>query len=401
MSSLGQLINTSINKTKHVSLQHATSFTLCSEGMLSVPRSVMLNGIISYGGSTGFGLNLTNKAFGEYYERNHFFTSVPITSQKTLAQIQPQTHRKKLSLLCNEQDREQTAHHKFSFTTVYNIFNDEPSDYFFNAISLHGIKSDATRLNVTDSCGCASHLTKELALHQSMVEFLERQSLVGSWLSKTYRYLINPLLLKELSPYTCLVEKLLENVNIYIFEIGNHLPGYNVIMFYFADDGRDAVQYSVGSKSAISLPEALNSAFEELYQCYTFLYSAVFKPTNLENKAGAGYHMAFAEYNNQKTKLKIPFFDLTQPAKINTMDDLDALPIFSYQDILLKLKQLTPDIYYYHHYEKALQLHFTKIFSPDFFPHMSLNKPLNFHNLYAKKLKITADNAYLELLPFP
>lgn len=401
MIMLGSLLKTSIMKTKHASLQHATSFNLSSEGMLSVPRSVILNGIVSYGGSTGFGLDLTQKAFGEYYERNHFFTSVAITSEKKLSEIQPEIHQKKLRSLCNGQTSNAIAEHRFAFTKVYNLFNSSPCDYFFNAISLHGVKSDATFLNVTDSCACASHTTKELALYQSLIEFLERQSLIGSWVSKTYRYSINPLVLKELSPYASLVDKLLENGDIYIFENGNHLPGYNIIMFYFAHSAADAVQYSVGSKSAGSLSTALASAFEELYQCYTFLYSAVFKPTNLENKPGAGYHLAFTGYNTQKTKLIIPFLEHIKPFKINTFADINALPTIGFQDMLQTLKGLTPNIYFYYHYEKALGLHFTKIFSPDFFSHMSLNKALNLSNLYAQKLNITQDNAYLEKLPFP
>lgn len=401
MSGLNKLLNTSIIKTKHASLQHATAFNLSSEGMLSVPRSVILNGIVSYGGSTGFGLELTQKAFGEYYERNHFFTSVPITSEKKLADIQPKAHQNKLRTLCNNNSSDVLEEHRFALTKVYNLFDESPCDYFFNAISLHGIKSDATFLHVTDSCACASHITKEQALYQSMIEFLERQSLIGSWVSKTYRYTINPSILKELSPYACLVEKLLENGDIYIFENGNHLPGYNVIMFYFSHSSADAVQYSVGSKSAASLSAALTSAFEELYQCYTFLYSAVFKPTNLENKPGAGYHQAFTAYNTAQTKLIIPFLEQIKAFKINTIADIDALPTFSFAEMLQVLKQLTPNIYFYYYYEKALQLHFTKIFSPDFFSHMSLNKALNLNNLYPQKLNITQDNAYLEKLPFP
>jgi hypothetical protein len=401
MSNLNQLLKTSIIKTKHASLQHPTAFSLSSEGMLSAPRSIILNGVVSYGGSTGFGLELTQKAFGEYYERNHFFTSVPITSKKTLAETQPESHQKKLRSLCNASASSAFTEHQFTFTDVYNLFDETPCDYFFNAISLHGIKADTTFLNVTDSCACASHITKERALYQSMIEFLERQSLIGSWVSKTYRYTINPQLLKELSPYDCLVEKLLENGDIYIFENGNHLPGYSVIMFYFSHCSTDAVQYSVGSKSASSLSAALTSAFEELYQCYTFLYSAVFKPTNLENKPGAGYHLAFTTYNTANTKSIIPFLENIRAFKINTAADLLTLPTYSFQDMLLGLQQLTPNVYFYHYYEKSLQLHFTKIFSPDFFSHMSLNKALNLNNLYAQKLNITPDNAYLEKLPFP
>ena len=401
MSVFSQLLKTSISKTKHASLQHATAINLSSENMLSVPRSVILNGIVSYGGSTGSGLHITQKAFGEYYERNHFFTSVPITSQMKLSEIKPESHQKKLRTLCNNNYSDEFNEHRFTFTNIYNLFDQSPYDYFYNAISLHSIKSDTAFLNVTDSCACASHITKELSLYQSMIEFLERQSLIGSWISKRYRYAVNPLVLKELSPYTCLVDKILDNGELYIFENGNELPGYNVIMFYFAHSSKDAVQYSVGSKSATSLSAALTSAFEELYQCYTFLYSAVFKPTNLEHKPGAGYHMAFIDYNHKKTKLIIPYLNKPEPFKINTIADINVLPVFSFQDMLQSLKALTPNIYFYHFYEKALGLNFTKIVSPDFFAHMSLNKPLNLDNLYAKTLKITQKNAYLEKLPFP
>ena len=398
---MSELLNTSITKTKHASLQHPTAINLSSENMLCAPRSLILNGIVSYGGSTGFGLELTQKAFGEYYERNHFFSSVPISSKQRLSQIQPQAHQQNLRTLCNSQITEGLEQHPFTFSTVYNLFDHSPYDYFFNAISLHSITTDAPFLYVTDSCACASHISKEKALYQSMIEFLERQSLIGSWISKRYNYMINPLVLKDLSPYTSLVEKILDHGELYIFEMGNDLPGYNIIMFYFAHSAKDAVQYCVGSKTSISLADALSSAFEELYQCYTFLYSAVFKPTNLEHKAGAGYHMAFSNYNTPKTKLIIPFIETPQPFKINTIEDVHTSPIFNFEQILDSLKSLSTHIFYYHYYEKALQLHFTKIISPDFFAHMSLNKALNLNNVYAKHLNITQENAYLEKLPFP
>ena len=401
MSNLGHLLNTSIAKTKHASLHHATAINLSSENMLCTPRSLIINGIVSYGGSTGFGLELTQKAFGEYYERNHFFNAIPISAIQLLHQIEPKAHQQRLRTLCDETSAEGLAQHPFAFTTVYNLFDNTPTDYFFNAISLHSRSSDTPFLYVTDSCACASHVSKEKALYQSMIEFLERQSLIGSWIARRYAYAINPLVLKDLSPYSCLVDKILENGELHIFDLGNDLPGYNIIMFYFAHSTKDAVQYSVGSKTSTSLAEALCSAFEELYQCYTFLYSAVFKPTNLEHKAGAGYHMAFSSYNTPNTRLIIPFLENPQPFKINTIEEVQAQPEFSLQQFLESLGSLTPNIYYYHYYEEALRLHFTKILSPDFFAHMSLNKPLNLNNVYAKHLNITQEKAYLEKLPFP
>lgn len=386
----------------HASPYHATKFKLCGESLLSVPRSVVLDGIVSYGGSTGMGLDLPRKAYGEFFERNHLFTAVPIHTQKTLAQVEPSDFREKLLTLCqyDPSQLKKMMDHPFSFTTVHHLLDGSTRDYFYNAICLNGVKADAPYLSFSDSCGCAAHPNKDSALHHSLMEFLERQALLGSWLSQRYKYMINPIVLKEITPYYHLTEKLLTNGELYIFENGNELPGYTVMMFYFSASKKDKVQYSVGSSSGLSLMDALTSALEELYQCYTFLYNME-SSGGLENKAGSGYHVSFQKCNRLDTRATIPFFQQLTPFKINTADELRALKIFTQQEILAQLSAFSTDIFYYHHYEQALNLHFTKIMSPDFFAHMSLHKPLNLANPYAKKLGITRENAYWEKIPFP
>lgn len=386
----------------HASTQHALKFKLCSESLLSVPRSAVIDGIISYGGSTGIGLNLPLKAYSEFFERNHLFTGIPIHTQKRLAEIQPGSYQEKLLNLCkvDESNKRECQDHVFSFTTVYNLFDNQPQDYFYNAICLNGSKADALYFNFSDSCACAAHVTQQNALYCSLMEFIERQALLGSWLSKTCQYAINPAILKEVTPYENLVDKLLENGELYIFNNGNHLPGFTVIMFYFSHSEKDIVQYSIGSSSGLTLPEALTSALEELYQCYTFLYNTE-SSSGLENKAGSGYHLSFQQCNHQGNKEIIPFIQQSLPYTIQTASDVYALKKYTYEEVLSELSNISRDIFYYHHHEKALNLHFTKIMSPDFFAHMSLNKTLNFNNTYAKKLKITPENAYLHKIPFP
>lgn len=392
--------NTSITKVKHVSLQHPSSFRLCGDGILCAPRSVILDGIVSYGGSTGSGLHLIQKAFGEYYERNHFFTSVPITSQKKLSQIRPKSHQTQLKSLCRLQDNLLNDHF-FSLTTVQNIFTEQPFNYFYNAISLKSIKEDSKWLFVTDSCGCASHITKEAALLSSVTEFIERQALIGSWLSKRYRYSINPDVLDSLTPYSTLYQKMSESGEFYLYELGHHLGGYTVVMFYFSKSKKDVVQYATGCKTSTSLAMAVSGAFEELYQCYTFLYSTAFKTTNLGDKAGSGYHQEFISYNNQNTRSLIPFLDKRTEFDIQTVEEVYAFSKTNYEGLLASLKEISSELFYYHFYEKSLKLHFVKIFSPDFFSHMSLNQDLNINNVFAKKMGITKENAYLHRLPFP
>lgn len=397
----GNLINLRFVKSKHLSLQHPTSFKYFDNNHLAAPRSLVIDGAISYGGSSGYGATLSAKAYGEYWERNHFQTSVYISSQKKISEITPLDHQKKLLNLCHFSNSEQSVEHSFSFTTVYNLFNNRPYDYFYNAISLHTLKRDAVFLNITDSIGCASHPIKVQALKNSLIEFLERQSLVGSWLSQTYRYSINPKILTQITPYSTLCETLMENGDLYIFEIGNLLPAYNIIIFYFAHSSDDVVQYAVGSKSGFSLTEAINSAFDELYQTFSMLYQTNSSSQQFENRAGSNYHASFPKFNTKKTKEIIPYFNNLRPNKINTVAELKAQPSYSLEEVLLALQKISNDIFYYHYYDKSLGLHFTKILSFDFFAHMSLTQHLNLEGNYAKKLNINQENANFTPLPFP
>ncbi|QRN04050.1 hypothetical protein GH742_09285 [Legionella sp. MW5194] len=385
----------------HASIHHATKFKLCMDSNLSTPRSAVIDGIISYGGSTGIGLNLPRKAYGEFYERNHLFTKVPVDSKKKLADVKPLPWQEKLLSLCQDgRDAEACLAHEFAFTRVYNLFDNTPADYFHNAISLNGRKEDAPYLYFSDSCACASHPVREKALYNSLMEFIERQALLGSWLSQRCHYAIDPQLLKELTPYRELTERLLDNGNLCIFANGNHLPGHTVILFYFAHSPNDMVQYSIGSSSGLTLREALTSSLEELYQCYTFLYNMECSE-GLANKAGAGYHLQFQQCNHAGIKETIPFFKTAIPCKVATLDDVHALKEYRYEEVLSALSALSTDIFYYHAFDDALGLHFTKIMSPDFFAHMSLNNGLNVDNPYARALNITPENAYLVKIPFP
>lgn len=385
----------------HSSIHHALKFKLCGENLLSTPRSVVIDGIVSYGGSTGTGVNLPVKAFSEFYERNHLFTQVRKHREGRLNSVKPVAFREKLIKLCRKPTQEEADidRHEFSLTQVYHLFNDEPQDYFYNAISLRGNKKDQPYLRFTDSCACAAHPVKQEAIYCSLMEFIERQALLASWASKQVRYEINPELLRSLSVYTTLVDNLLENGNLHIYENGIGLPGYTIIMFYFAKSRDDLVQYSIGSSSGLTLKEALNSALVELYQCYSFLYNAECSD-GLEDKAGAGYHLKFQQCNHPEIREVIPFLEQQAPKMINTLEELKQYPAVTMKEVLSELKSFSEDFYYYHHYDPGLKLHYTKILNPDYFPHMSLQH-VSFDHAFAKSLGLNKENAYLEAIPFP
>jgi ribosomal protein S12 methylthiotransferase accessory factor YcaO len=393
-----------ICNTYHASMRYPTRIKLFANNALSTPRTIGVDGVMSYGGGTGKGLDLPRKAFGEYFERNHFFTSIPVTSIHTLAEVKSDKLRAKLANCLNQikfSDQD-PLDHEFSFTHVKNLITGHDAEYFYNAVSLNGAKSDGYFYNFNDSCSCAVHITKEKALENSLLEFLERQALVGSWVSSTYSYAINSNILREISPYTELVENFLKNGEIYIFENGVNLPGYSTIMFYFARSKDDMVQYSVGSSAGMSLAEALNSSFEELWQCYLFQYNAE-NSKGLEDRSGSGYHLSFQKCNHAGIRDIIPFLSKDSDIcyEIDTIDDIKQKPIYSFDQVVSELADISSDIFYYHHYEAALGLHYSKIVSPDFFAHMALEQRLNLINNYSQSLNITKENAYVEKIPFP
>ena len=389
-------------QASHASTHHAVKFKLCSENFLSVPRSAVIDGIISYGGSTGVGLNLAAKAYSEFHERNHLFTGISIDDEQPLSAIKPKRYREKLLSLCeyNRESEQTCLGHSFSWVKVHNLFDQKPQYYFFNAISLTGTQKDRRFIHFSDSCACAAHPDRDKALESSLMEFIERQALLGSWLSKSTLYSINPEVLKTVTPYEELSGMLLENGELFVFSNGHHLPGHSVIMFYFAHSAKDMVQYSIGASSGLTLSAALTSSLEELYQCYSFLYNTE-SSSGLENKAGAGYHLSFQQCNRRDIRDTIPFFNQHDTFKLNNKDDVLNTRVFSLAEVSNELSHISEDIYYYHHYEKSLDLHFTKIMSPDFFAHMAINKPLNFDNHYAQLLNINKNDAYLEKIPFP
>lgn len=388
----------------HASLSHPTRVKLFIDHMASVPRSVSSDGILNYGGGTGVGWDAPRKAFGEFFERNHFFNAVKISSHKPLKTIEPLPFRQKLAHYC-QQIQHTTAdclQHSFYFTTVSNLFDGTEREFFLNAISLHGQASDSAFITFSDSCACASHSTKQNALTSSLTEFLERQSLLGSWTTKKIRYTINPMLLLKITPYAILVDSLLENGHLFIFENGINLPGYSIIIFYFSKSAKDLVQYSVGSNADLSLKNAIVCALEELWQCYNFQYNTE-SSFSLPDKAGSDYHLHFQQCNNLSVKNLIPFFDKLDSSTfdMNSLEDIEEMPSYSYNRAIIELGNISCDIYCYEQFDPILNIYYSKIVSPDFFMHMSVDKPLNFDNAYAQTLGVNRSNAYKEKIPFP
>jgi len=393
-----------ITNSFHASMCFPTRAKLFANNLLTTPRTIGVDGIMSYGGGTGVGLDLPKKSFGEYFERNHFFLNVPVTSTEKLKNILPLTLQNALAKCMNQikNSKNDPLEHSFHLTKVHNLMNHELADYPFNAISLNGKKPDGGFYNFNDSCSCAAHTSKEAVLRSSLCEFLERQALVGSWTSRQVRFAIEPTVLLHATPYATLAEQLLNHGELYIFENNIGLPGYSTIIFYFAKSENDLVQYSVGSSAGFSLEESLNGSFEELWQCYLFQYNAE-NSKGLADRAGSAYHLSFQACNHPQIRETIPFLSAQYKTemRIKNTADMQKLPQYQFKDIVIELSNITSEIYYYHHFDKCLGFHYAKLVSPEFFIHMSLEQRLNFDNAYAKRIGLVKETANLSKIPFP
>lgn len=390
-------ISSPIIYSNHISNSFPIRAKLFLSDSLCTPKTFGLDGIISYSGATSKGVDVVRKAYGEFFERNHFFLSVPIAKRGLLDQ--------NLLKLCDQMllknaNPASLPEHKFALTKVHNLFNHSEYFYPYNLISLHGDRTDVRYINFNDSCACSSHTSKEKALYNSLMEFIERQALLSSWMMKRVRYRVTNELLLKLIPYKELLNNLLKNGKLYIFETGMNLPCYTITMFYLSNTSRDIVKYSIGSSSDVSLQKALISSFEELWQCYLFQYNS--ENTKLmEEKSGSGYHLKFMECNNLDTYKIIPFIAQGFEPDSGTISEANIhdFEVFTYDRAVEKLAEISKDIYYYHGYDEALKLHFTKIISYDFFTHMSLDQALNLNNKYAQACNIK--DPYLVRIPFP
>ena len=376
---------TTTNHLSHASIRSAKKTMLYLNHQWAVPRSMSIDGMLCYGGGTGVGLNLARKSFGEYYERDHFFNAVPVHQRGLIEQLVNPELWEKYTDFIRQLSAKTFRPQPLDFTQVINFKTQEPELFFYNGISLKSNPLDIALFPYSDSCACAVHNNLQASLASSLLEFIERQAFLGSWLSQQINYQIKPEVLFELTPYTQLISDLLDNGELYIFNNGLAIPGHSVVMFYFAHHKADRVQYSIGASAGFNIQDALISAFEELWQCYAFLYN-ITTTKALEEKAGSSYHMQFLQYNQRSTKEVIPYFNSCRShAALMDIKELRTQPVFSLQSMLAELISQGESLLYYHHHDQKLGLHFTKIVSPDYFAHMALDKPLNINNQYMEE----------------
>jgi hypothetical protein len=359
------------------------------------PAMFNVDGHYAVGNSSGGGPSMIVGGYGEYIERYHFYNEV---QADTISIIDDLSTQKMINTI--KKSSKKLKDHAFNLTKSRRLFSDE-SCYQPTALISLGQDSTIDRefIPFIDSCGQAAHTTKYLCEQSALYEFIERQALVGSWLSGTANFSVTDVSADSFAELGSVVAKLQEHGSLSIFSVGEGLPGYSIIIFYFSNSINDTVRYSVGMASHANSRVALEKAIHELWQSYWYLYLNENNAENLDQRFQ--YLNDLLHFNNHHTRLIIPYFASVK--KTITLDTYLQLPDVNEHHYKHALQSISQHIFIYEGetYFQNKKYDVAKIFSPDFFIHMGVKMPLNFDNCYAQYLGIDPFMHVSHSIPFP
>jgi len=377
-------------------------YTQFRPALTQLPKILNLTSDCVVGNGAGYNQDAIYGSFGEYIERYHFYNEVKSSKKALFSDLLKDNNYKKLIDMIGQikQTRDDPDSHIFEWVAVRNILTNEDCFYPLVMISMaHAQSPDRKFIPFIDSCGQSSHITKEEAFKSSLNEFIERQALIGSWLSKKAKYKISIETHPLLGNMNYIVDMLNHFGELTAFDLGNQLPGYNLIIFYFSKSSKDCVKYSVGMASSGDPVDALIRAISELWQSYVFMYLNSDNPENLDPRYK--YLNDLLQFNNLDTRNMIPFYH----QKLVTFDTNQLLQFHKIQlkEQIIQLKTISEDIYAYESSTTFMgkKVYFCKMMSPDFYLHMGIKMPLNFINAYSKLLDIASKIDIISPIPFP
>jgi ribosomal protein S12 methylthiotransferase accessory factor YcaO len=239
------------------------------------PAIFNVTGDAVVGNGSGYAQSACAGALGEYIERFHFYNEVERDVTAVLRQYNPANVEKKLLHLINQIKISPDAaeNHAFDLTAVKNIYTLETFYIPSVIISLaQGDTDDRKFIPFVDSCGQAAHGTQARAYSAALKEFIERQALVGGWLSGRARHAITITEHPGLAGANKIVRMLSQHGELLGYDLSTHLPGFSFVIFYFSHDKKDNVQYSVGMATDFDAASAMRRAYNELWQSYSYMY---------------------------------------------------------------------------------------------------------------------------------
>lgn len=363
------------------------------------------------GSGVGFGKAAILGAMGEFMERFHFFNHVKPMKSGTIKDASSEGNSaltasllKALSQLCPESVSKDIEKHPFHLTPVFNIFSLQKEFVPTVLLSLSDIKikTDTSYLPYRDSSGQSTHTIPEMAFENALMEFIERQCLVGSWIRQCCRHRVafNDADVELLSPLSYMLGQLRECGEIFLFDISQNLEPYVVLSLYRSKSTSEIVQYSVGLSANLKPKMAVENSLMELWSSYLFMYK---NSDRIEafSDPDQRYHQHFLNCNVRQTVDEFPFF--SKKEKCISLKQYFTFPEVETEQVKVILKHVSQNILWYVRPVRIggnIQI-FGKIFSPDFFLHMDPSKPLNFENSFSGFLGLSGKNPCAKRIPFP
>ncbi|MCG7315586.1 YcaO-like family protein [Priestia flexa] len=269
-------------------------------------------------------------------------------------------------------------------TLKYLNKNNQPIMESFNLLSGQVIKIPAEKIFINfdlpmfnykenihelfnDSCGLAAHVDSEQAIVGGFKEFIERQSLVYNWLSKSEgQYIdVNKIDLDKLSNPEILKLAKIASDKFYCFNISIVDGVYVVFTFGFKGEA-----FSSGIGTDFQLEKAIESSINEYIMILDSSYSLKAR-NNKHLKEEDIYIYNFHSLKVEEFKNRLSYL-INSRQKLDVYKESVKKPL-NIGDILLKLK-ITYDIDVYACFLPSplneLNVRVVKVFSPDGYPHI-------------------------------
>lgn len=365
------------------------------------------------GVSTGYSADLEITAFGEFVERRAFELNFRNSSRAKLREVKPKALSQKLLKLFQQTSEsglaESVEQHKFELVGAINVLNG--TEVLYPSVCLNIARhTDDAYAPSRDTSGCSIHFDADQCFKRSLLEFVERQSLIACWALGTYsRKLIlpNDAKISTLSKINNVCTYLQRCGELHIADISVFEGVYVVLAAFSSNEEASAVKYAVGASAHFSPEEAVSKAVLELYQGFVLMASLTDKgKVNHDLWGGLDGHMVkYAKANYSSTySLFRPFSEIDDASQSSPLylEDYLMLPPHHALDVLEVIREYTNFLIYY---TDSFQLHnkivvFGRITSPDFFHAMDLSTHANLDNLFVKKLGKVVGDINTSPIPF-
>ncbi|ODC03017.1 hypothetical protein BFW38_05120 [Terasakiispira papahanaumokuakeensis] len=347
-------------------------------------------------------------ACGEYAERAFFNKRMRGVSRKKLSDL-PDSNRQQLysfiKQMCPLDLVNEINTHEFDLCLVESITDDETLLVPTAVISI-GEQQDSQFIVSRDTTGNSVHFDENKCFNNSLLEFVERQSLITSFLYSKGQTRFD---IDDLSIFgsSCnLIKKILCYGEVYAADISLFENAYTILLCFSSSKENASVMYSVGCSSSYSIKEAFEKSARELYSSFVTMLSIYDEGDGSyyeEYEKNMDYYLKlYYDKNHPDTYKEFGVFFNNSIPEVRTSEAVFC-PKKHFEDLLEDISEISGRVYSYRSeilFPRKEKLYVCKIFSLDMFYNMDISRKCNLNN------KITSlyggvSSRDIKFIPFP